>query len=202
MKKNSMTLFIGEDLNSQRVRMALAEKSITADVISVDPSSPPEVFMELNPDGALPLLVDRELVLDLASVISEYLDERFPHPPLLPVYPVARARSRMLIGQIINEWYPIVENLENHFDEKALASVTNSIYSITPLLEDSTYYLSNEFSLVDCAMAPLLWRLKGHQVAVEDHSPLLNRYCQNVFSRDSFQISLSEQDLGILDEIE
>jgi RNA polymerase-associated protein len=204
MKKNAMTLFIAEDLNSQRVRMALAEKSITADVVPVDPSAPPEFLMELSPEGTLPLLVDRELVLDFASVISEYLDERFPHPPLLPVYPVARARSRMLIGQIVDEWYPMIEKMGNTVDDKVITAVTNAIYSIVPLLEDSTYFLSNEFSLVDCAMAPLLWRLKSYNVSIEEHSPLLKRYCQNIFSRDSFQVSLSEHDIhaGVLDEIE
>lgn len=199
-----MTLFIADNLDSQRVRMALAEKSITADVIQVNPNEPSQLLLEINPDGVLPLLVDRELLLDKASVISEYLDERFPHPPLLPVYPVSRARSRMMITQIVDEWYPDAIAAAEKSDIEKLEAVAKSIYALVPLLEDTTFFLSNEFSLVDCALAPLLWLLKMHNIEVDTHSPMLKRYCHNVFSRDSFKISISEQDIvtGIVDEVE
>ena len=195
MKRNSMTLYVGNDIYSQRLHITLAEKAITADIIQVDENNVDPSLLEISPDGKLPLLIDRDLVLDIASVMAEYLDERFPHPPLLPVYPVARAKSRLLIGKIEQNWFPLIEALIEEVTEEKINELMNQILQLTPLLEDNTFFLSSEFSLVDSTVAPILWRLQQMGVDFAQHSKLLKAYADNVFARDSFQASLSEQEV-------
>ena len=195
MKRNSMTLYVGNDINSQRLHITLAEKAITADIIQINENNVDPGLLEISPDGQLPLLIDRDLVLDIASVMTEYLDERFPHPPLLPVYPVARAKSRLLIGKIEQTWFPLMEALLVEKTDEKINELMNQILQLTPLLEDNTFFLSSEFSLVDCAVAPILWRLQQMGVVFSNYSKLLQAYSENVFARDSFQASLSEQEV-------
>ena len=190
-----MTLYVGNDIYSQRLHITLAEKAITADIIQVNENNVDPSLLEISPDGKLPLLIDRDLVLDIASVMTEYLDERFPHPPLLPVYPVARAKSRLLIGKIEQTWFPLMESLLEEESDEKLNELMNQILQLTPLLEDNTFFLSSEFSLVDCAVAPILWRLQQMGVNFATYSKLLQAYADNVFARDSFQASLSEQEV-------
>ena len=190
-----MTLYVGNDIYSQRLHITLAEKAITADIIQVNENNVDSSLLEISPDGKLPLLIDRDLVLDIASVMTEYLDERFPHPPLLPVYPVARAKSRLLIGKIEQTWFPIMDSLVQEESDEKLNELMNQILQLTPLLEDNTYFMSSEFSLVDCAVAPVLWRLQQMGVDFTKYSKLLQAYADNVFARDSFQASLSEQEV-------
>jgi RNA polymerase-associated protein len=190
-----MTLYVGNDIYSQRLHITLAEKAITADIIQVDENNVDPSLLEISPDGKLPLLIDRDLVLDIASVMAEYLDERFPHPPLLPVYPVARAKSRLLIGKIEQNWFPLIEALIEEVTEEKINELMNQILQLTPLLEDNTFFLSSEFSLVDSTVAPILWRLQQMGVDFAQHSKLLKAYADNVFARDSFQASLSEQEV-------
>lgn len=190
-----MTLYVGNDIYSQRLHITLAEKAITADIIQVNENNVDPSLLEISPEGKLPLLIDRDLVLDIASVMTEYLDERFPHPPLLPVYPVARAKSRLLIGKIEQTWFPLMESLLEEESDEKLNELMNQILQLTPLLEDNTFFLSSEFSLVDCAVAPILWRLQQMGVDFAKYSKLLQAYADNVFARDSFQASLSEQEV-------
>ena len=175
--------------------ITLGEKAITGDIIQVDENNVDPSLLEISPDGKLPLLIDRDLVLDIASVMAEYLDERFPHPPLLPVYPVARAKSRLLIGKIEQNWFPLIEALIEEVTEEKINELMNQILQLTPLLEDNTFFLSSEFSLVDSTVAPILWRLQQMGVDFAQHSKLLKAYADNVFARDSFQASLSEQEV-------
>ena len=111
-KRSSMTFFSdGSDHYSHRVRIVLAEKGVAVDVLDVDPADKPEDLATLNPYNELPTLVDRELTLYEPNIMMEYLDERFPHPPLLPVYPVERARSRLLMHRIHRDWCGNVDAL-------------------------------------------------------------------------------------------
>src|SRR3990167_10490441 len=113
-KRSVMTLYSGaNDIYSHRVRIVLAEKGVSYEVVNIDPRGKPEDLLELNPYGNVPTLVDRELALYEANIITEYLDERFPHPPLMPVYPVARAKARLIIHRFNREWAPLVSVLEN-----------------------------------------------------------------------------------------
>ena len=193
-----------DDHYSQRVRIVLAEKDIAAEIKEVSIEETPDDILSISPYQKLPILVDRELALHDPSVMMEYLDERFPHPPLLPVYPVARANSRTLILRIDREWCPIVDQLiAAELSEKALLKLReellHEISSIAPTFKEFTYFMSDEFTLVDCCFAPILWRLPslGIRLPLNRHLKPLLDYQKKVFARPGFLDSLSslERDL-------
>lgn len=197
-KRSSMTFFSdSEDHYSHRVRIVLAEKGVTVDLLEIDPNNKPEELADLNPYNSLPTLLDRDLVLYESKVMMEYLDERFPHPPLLPVYPVARAQSRLWVYRIEKEWSPLVELLTKEPTgkkaDKARKELRESIIGVAPIFEDRPFFMSDEFSLVDCCVLPILWRLKhlGIELPEKQVKPLLD-YMERSFSRDGFIDSLSE----------
>ncbi len=198
-KRSSMTLFSdGHDHYSHRVRIVLAEKGVSADVIDVDPKHKPQELAELNPYNNLPTLVDRDLALYESKVIMEYLDERFPHPPLLPVYPVARAQSRLWMYRLERDWAPLVDTILNSKSKetvtKARKALRESLLAISPIFAEMPFFMSEEFTIVDCCLAPILWRLpmleidlgKGRQA-----QPLLV-YQKRLFAREGFVKSLTE----------
>ncbi len=196
-RRSIMTLYSGDtDLLSHRVRIVLAEKDVTVDVLTAKAQQLPEDLVHLNPYNTLPTLVDRDLVLYESRIIMEYLDERFPHPPLLPVYPIARAKSRLTMYRIEQDWYSIVDRIEN--GSKKIADVARkeleeSLIALAPVFADTPYFLSQEFSLLDCCIAPLLWRLPklGIQFSSE-RTKSINAYAKKLFKRSSFQSSLTE----------
>lgn len=196
-KRSSMTFYTGSnDHNSHRVRIVLAEKGVSVDIVEVNESNPPAELADHNPYNSVPTLVDRDLELYESKVMMEYLDERFPHPPLLPVYPVARAQSRLWMYRIEREWSPKVDLLVNGTSTKKEAEQTRkalreSFMGISPIFEDMSYFMSDEFSLVDCCMAPILWRLPslGIDLPEKQVRPLMN-YMSRLFERDSFRNSL------------
>lgn len=200
-KRSSMTLFSdGTDHYSHRVRMVLSEKGVTVDIIDVDPGNKPEDLVELNPYGSLPTLVDRDLVLYESMVVMEYLDERFPHPPLLPVYPVARALSRLWMHRIQRDWCTHLDVLlagkgRESTLNKARKSLRDDLVSVAPIFAEKPFFMSEEFTLVDCCLAPLLWRLDlaGIQLPDRQARPLI-KYMERLFEREGFQASLSEQE--------
>ncbi|MGL4316953.1 MAG: glutathione S-transferase N-terminal domain-containing protein, partial [Pseudomonas sp.] len=152
------------DHYSHRVRLVLAEKGVSAEIIDVEGGRCPAQLAEVNPYGSLPTLVDRDLSLYESMVIMEYLDERYPHPPLLPVYPVARANSRLLIHRIQRDWCKLVDQIlepRGKEAQKALArkELRESLTGVSPLFADKAFFLSEELSLVDCCLLPILWRL-------------------------------------------
>jgi len=198
-KRSSMTYFSdSRDHYSHRVRIVLAEKGVTVDVVDVDPSNIPDELREINPYGSLPTLVDRELTLYETGVMMEYLDERFPHPPLLPVYPVARAESRQFIYRIENDWCPLVKTLSSSKDkmvmQNAAKDLKDSLSAIAPIFGEMPFFMSEEFTLVDCCLAPILWRLEFYGVQLprtRQVMPLLD-YMDRMFRRESFQESLTD----------
>lgn len=198
-KRSSMTLFSdGQDHYSHRVRIVLAEKGVTADLVDVDPKHKPQELADLNPYNSLPTLVDRDLALYESKVIMEYLDERFPHPPLLPVYPVARAHSRLWMYRLERDWAPLVDTILSSKNKETVAkarkALKESLLAIAPIFSEMPYFMSEEFTIVDCCLAPILWRLptleidlgKGRQVQP------LNQYQQRLFAREGFLKSLTE----------
>jgi len=203
-KRSSMTfLSDAADHYSHRVRIVLAEKGVTVDIHDIDPDNKPEDLATLNPYNTLPTLVDRDLVLYEPNVMMEYLDERFPHPPLLPVYPVARAQSRLWIHRIENDWCGLVETIVNgkgKDQEKARKALTDSLVATTPIFTEMPYFMSEEFSIVDCCVAPILWRLPmlGIELPEKQCKPLL-QYMERLFDRESFQASLSEAEREMRD---
>lgn len=196
-RRSIMTLYSGDtDLLSHRVRIVLAEKDVTVDVLTTKAQQLPEDLVHLNPYNTLPTLVDRDLVLYESRIIMEYLDERFPHPPLLPVYPIARAKSRLTMYRIEQDWYSIVDRIEN--GSKKIADVARkeleeSLIALAPVFADTPYFLSQEFSLLDCCIAPLLWRLPKLGIQFSSaRTKSINAYAKKLFKRSSFQSSLTE----------
>ena len=201
-KRSSMTLFSdARDHYSHRVRMVLAEKGVTVDIVDVDPNKKPEDLAEINPYNSLPTLLDRDLVLYEANVIMEYLDERFPHPPLLPVYPVQRALSRLWITRVEKEWSTKLDLLmagkgRETALTKARKELRESVIAIAPIFGEKPYFMNEEFSLVDCCVAPILWRLKEVGITLPEKSTRpLHKYMQTMFEREAFRASLTEAEL-------
>ena len=198
-RKSIMNLFTGvSDIYSHRVRIVLAEKGINFEAVNVDLTNPPEDLMELNPYGSVPTLVDRDLVLYDAQVIMEYLDERFPHPPLMPVDPVSRAQSRMTLHRIQKDWDNLVEKMTIASEkEKAAKELNDSITVIAPIFDQKPYFMSDELSLLDCAIAPILWRLPQFGITLPASAKSVAVYADRLFAMDSFQASLTEKEREI-----
>lgn len=200
-KRSSMTYFSdSRDHYSHRVRIVLAEKGVSVDVVDVDPSDIPMELSEINPYNSLPTLLDRELALYNTAAMMEYLDERFPHPPLLPVYPVARAESRQFIYRIERDWCPLVkvilEAKNRDLVAKAQKDLKDSLAAIAPIFSEKPFFMSDEFTLVDCCLGPILWRLGSFGIELprtRQVMPLLE-YMERMFQRPSFQESLTESE--------
>ena len=179
------------------VRIVLAEKDINVDINFIDGDDRPEELAELNPYNSVLTLVDRDLALYDAQIIMEYLDERFPHPPLMPVDPVARANNRQLRYRVMRDLYPLLEDLHGGSDSAVTAarrSLRDHLTAIAPAFSQTAYFMSDEYSLVDCCMAPLLWRLDHYGVKLPNSARVLQKYSERLFERPAFRSSLSEQE--------
>ncbi len=196
-KRTSMTFFSdGADHYSHRVRIVLAEKGVAVEINDTDLDNAPQELADVNPYNTLPTLVDRDLVLYEPNIMMEYLDERFPHPPLLPVYPVARAESRLYMHRIEKDWCRLVEVILTSEDadeaDEARKELADGLIAIAPIFAEKPYFMSEEFTLVDCCLAPLLWRLEILGIELPAQAKPLQQYMDRLFERESFQISLSE----------
>ncbi|MDH5433147.1 MAG: stringent starvation protein A [Gammaproteobacteria bacterium] len=204
-KRSLMTLYTGsDDIYSHQVRIVLAEKGVNFESIEVqDNQQPPEDLIDLNPYNTVPTLVDRELVLFESPIIMEYLDERFPHPPLMPVYPVARARSRLMMHRVEKDWYSLMNVIFHGKEkeaEKARKELTESLLTLAPVFSETPYFLSEEFSLIDCCLAPLMWRLPAMGIELTGRGALeVNNYASLLFDRESFVSSLTEAERELRD---
>ena len=158
-----------EDVESHKVRIVLAMKGVNVEIIPAKQGSATDELLQINPYGTVPTLIDRELILYEARIIMEYLDERFPHPPLLPVYPVARAETRKMMHRIEKDWYTLLQNIMNNED----ANIARE-------------------ALLDCAIAPLLWRLPQLGIEIPAEAKALHDYMQRIFKLEGFQISLTD----------
>src|SRR6476660_1361269 len=200
-----MTLFSApNDPWSHRTRIVLAEKGISIDIVSVEAGRFPEDLLDLNPYHSVPTLVDRDLVLYDSRVIIEYLDERFPHPPLMPVDPVARAQFRLALYRIERDWYSLAQQIDDVADRKqgqrARKILRDSILASTDVFKAKPYFLSDEFSLVDATIAPILWRLQHYEIDLSPQAQPIVKYANLLFSRAAFRESLSdtEQEMRLL----
>jgi RNA polymerase-associated protein len=200
-KRSVMSLYSGaKDMKSHQVRIVLAEKGVNVEIKQVDPENLPESLIEVNSYNSVPTLVDRDLVLYKADIVMEYLDERFPHPPLMPVYPVARAQSRLWMHRIKKDWYSLVEliELDGSKSDAARKQLTEELTAIAPIFTEKPYFMSDDFSIVDCCLAPLLWRLPELGIELTGNaSKELRIYMQRVFERESFQASLTDSEREI-----
>ncbi len=197
-RRSVMTLFSrSTDPQSHRARLVLAEKNINVEIVDIAGPNLPEDLIDLNPYNSVPTLVDRELVLYDARVIVDYLDERFPHPPLMPVDPVTRAQFRLALYRIERDWYSLVDEIEGAGEKRSGAQarkiLQESILSSADVFNARTFFLSDEFSLVDCSIAPILWRLPSYGINLpEDTGSAIYAYEKRLYSRPSFQRSLTE----------
>ncbi|MFO1258405.1 MAG: glutathione S-transferase N-terminal domain-containing protein [Gammaproteobacteria bacterium] len=199
-KRSVMTLYSGSnDPYSHRVRIVLAEKGVTFDLYEIDSEKQQEMLAEINPYSSVPTLVDRDLVLYQSEIIMEYLDERFPHPPLMPVYPVARARSRLMLHRVNRDWYSLMDKILSKSDnlDANIQALRDSIITVAPLFKEMPFFLSEEFSVVDCAIAPLLWRLTSMGVELPAEGKPVVAYAQRMFEREAFQVSLTDAERAL-----
>jgi len=206
-KRSVMTLFTNKlCAYCHRIRLVLAEKGLVVEFVEVDMDNKPEELLELNPYGSVPTLVDRDMVLYESNIIAEYLEERFPHPPLMPVYPVARARNRLMRWRVDRDWYTHMNKFyaSTSKAEKNAArkELYDSLMSVTPVFADQPYFLSEEFTLVDCALAVLLWRLPEMGIELpKDQAKSILKYEKRLFDRESFQASLSDAEREIREPV-
>jgi RNA polymerase-associated protein len=196
-RRSVMTLFSRPtDLHSHRARLVLAEKNINIEITSILGNDLPEDLMDLNPYHTVPTLVDRDLTLYDSRVIIEYLDERFPHPPLMPVDPVTRAQFRLALFRIETDWYSLAEEAEaspdGRLSSKSRKMLRESILQSTDLFGARPYFLSEDFSLVDASIAPILWRLPVYGIDLGSQAEPIETYMKRLFARRSFQQSLTE----------
>ena len=190
------------DPASHAVRFVLAEKAINVEIHHVTMENKPEDLNDLNPYSAILTLVDRELVLYEPQIIMEYLDERFPHPPLMPVDPVARANNRLYRYRLQRDFYALVDDVE-HGDKgvsnAAKRSLRDHLSTLAPIFAQKTYFMSDDYSLVDCYLAPILWRLPAYGVRLPAQAKVLQTFADRIFEREAFKHSLTEAEHELRD---
>jgi len=180
---------------SHCVRLVLGEKDINVEINYVEDGERPEALIEINPYNSVLTLIDRDLVIYDEQIIMEYLDERFPHPPLLPVDPVNRAGNRQLRFRVLKDLYSLIDDIESSDGTKvsnAQKNMKDNLTAIVPAFVHKPYFMSDEYTLVDCCMAPLLWRLPEYGIKLPASARPLEEYADRLFERDAFQSSLSE----------
>lgn len=203
-RRSVMTLFSDPACPyCHRVRIVLAEKGIAVDIVDVDAHDLPDEVMDFNPYGTVPTLVDRGLRLYEARIIMEYLDERFPHPPLLPVDPVARATSRLYMYRVERDWYALMDQILKGSEAEAVQArkeLRESLIATSPVFSSKPFFMNDEFSLVDCCVAPLLWRLPVMDIDLPPKAKAIRDYAARIFTWPAFRESLTEAEREMVAE--
>jgi stringent starvation protein A len=179
---------------SQRCRFVLFEKGMDFEIRDVDLYNKPEDISIMNPYGQVPILVERDLILYESNIINEYIDERFPHPQLMPADPVMRARARLFLFNFERELFVHVQMLERRdhnkdtgrMMEKARLQIRDRLTQLTPIFMKNKYMLGEDFSMLDVAIAPLLWRLDHYGIEMPKTTAPLLRYAERIFSRPAY----------------
>ena len=196
--RNTLSLFSARDcVVCHRVRLVLAAKGVSYEMIPVDAANPPEDLVDLNPYHSVPTLVERDLVLYSAGVISEYLDERYPHPPLMPVDPLSRARIRLAMQRLEIDWVPQVQAMQAGTKSQAEAGrkrMKELLMQSLPLFKASKFFLNPEMSLADCALAPVIWRLPSLGVELNKDLKIIDDYGMRIFRNPGFMRSLTPEE--------
>jgi stringent starvation protein A len=195
-RRSVMTLFsTPTDPWSHRARLVLAEKGIAIELVNCDPQKLPEDLLDLNPYHSVPTLVDRDLVLYDSRVIMDYLDERFPHPPLMPIDPVTRAQFRVALYRVERDWYGLAQDIELDRESKTAAHsrkiLCEAICASAEVFKAKPFFLSDEFSLVDASIAPILWRLPYYGIELPHQAQPIVKYMNSIFARATFRSCLS-----------
>ena len=199
-QRTSMALYSDPNSHySHRVRIVLEEKGLSTEIIDMTQENMHSDLLEINPNAEIPVLIDRDICLYDSLVLMEYLEERFPHPPLMPVYPVIKARSRLFILRLEQEWsknldYLALNPKPGSKTQKSKKDLKSNILSASSIFNEHPYFMSEDFSLIDCCVAPILWRLPslGIDISKDKKAKPIYQYMERVFSRDSFKASISE----------
>jgi len=195
-RRSTMTVYSDPNCPfSHQTRIVIQEKNLETNIQDLVTGEWPEDVAAANPYGSGPTMFDRDLVLFDARVIMDYFDERYPHPPLMPVDPVARAKARLMLHRIDKDWYSLWQALsgrEKGKTSKARKTIQEDLTVLSPLFENSPFFMSDEFSMLDCALAPLLWRLPSLNIKLPASAKAVESYAERIFKRDSFQASLSD----------
>ncbi len=195
-RKPIMTLYSGiNDPYSHCTRIVLFEKDVECRIVEVESNRKPRELADLNPYNQVPTIVDRDLVLYESTIINEYLDERLPHPPLMPVDPVSRGRARLMLMRFDRDWYRLLPNItggDKRSANRARNVLRDGLTVISQVFKDQSCVLGEEFSLVDCSLAPLLWRLDYYGINLPRQARPIFEYAERVFARKSFQLSLTD----------
>ncbi|MHB1214986.1 MAG: glutathione S-transferase N-terminal domain-containing protein [Thiobacillus sp.] len=190
-----MTLYSGSTCPySHRCRIVLFEKDMDFEVIDVDMHNKPEEIASISPSGKMPVLVERDLILTESNIINEYIDERFPHPQLMPPDPVMRARARLVLFNFEHDLFTHVNTLEHSLgkgSDKARVEIRDSLSQLTPILTKQKYLMNDEFSMLDVAIAPLLWRLEHYGIELPKVAAPVLKYRERLFSRPAFISALT-----------
>ena len=193
-----MTLYSGTtDPYSHRCRIVLYEKGMDFQVIDVDLANKPEDLAVINPHNQVPVLVERDLVLQQANIINEYIDERFPHPQLMPADPVMRARARLFLHNFEEQLFSHIADIgsgNGKAAEKARATIRDNLTQIVPLFSRQEYILGDEFSMLDVAIAPLLWRLGHYGIELPKQAAPLLKYAERILSRPAYIEAMTPSD--------
>ncbi len=178
---------------SQRSRLVLFEKGMDFEIRDVDLFNKPEDINVMNPYGQVPILVERDLILYESNIINEYIDERFPHPQLMPADPVQRARARLFLFNLEKEIFTHVSTLESRApkgqekaQEKARLAIRDRLTQLAPLFIKNKYWLGEDFSMLDVAIAPLLWRLDHYGIDLSKTAAPIQKYGERIFSRPAY----------------
>ncbi len=195
---HTMTLYSDpNNAQSHRVRIVLGEKDLVFKIEEVLSGQNNEDLIALNPNNTTPTFVDRNLVLYGSRVIMEYLDERFPHPPLMPVDPVIRAKTRMVLHYIEKDLYGLLDDVKSSGEKKSSAAkqkLKENLLLSLDFIQGKKYFLSDDFSIIDCSMAPILWRLPEFGIELPKSAKPIIKYSERLFERSSFLENLSEQE--------
>ena len=198
---HTMTLYSDPNsAQSHRVRIVLGEKDLVFNVEDVVHGQNNEDLIALNPNNTTPTFVDRNLVLYESRVIMEYLDERFPHPPLMPVDPVIRAKTRMVLHYIEKDLYGLLDDLKSSGEKKSRSAkqkLKDNLMLSLDFIQGKKFFLSDDFSIIDCSMAPILWRLPEFGIDLPKSAKPILKYADRLFQRNSFIENLSEQEEDI-----
>jgi RNA polymerase-associated protein len=195
--RNALTLYTtADDIQCHRARLVLAAKGVSYERVLVDPAKPPQDLIDLNPYASTPTLIDRDLTLFDTAVVCEYIDERYPHPPLMPIDPQSRARLRVAAVRVEKDWVSEVDTIRagGRAADGARKRLREQMLSSVPLFKASKFFLNPEMSLVDCLVAPVIWRLPWLQVDLGREGKPIIDYGERLFHSQGFSRSMTDEE--------
>ncbi len=197
-RRTQLTLYSDIDCPfGQQVRFTLAEKGVDYKLVNLTSGEWPEFLADINPTGSGPTLIDRNVALYDPCILLEYLDERYPHPALMPASPGERARLRLMLSQLSQNWQPLISQLQGRSPGKARRTLQEDITVMAPLLTDGEFAYGQQLSLLDCFLLPFLWRLPTLGVKLPASAAAVDRYAKRLFARPAFKASLTPTEKGM-----